>query len=311
MANLSRVNPLLLHYASQRVKQAFVPSDAAAAGGGGDPSAGGPPPDASAGGPPPGVGGPPPGPPPGGGGGGGPSGGPDLMSALPQMIQTAVQSAMSGMGGQPGAGGPPGAMGPGGQMMGKPGKPDPMAQAMDIFQIKKILTHICRLNGWELPPDILDGPNRDPQTGAPMPPGAPGSTSDPAMAQGAPGPQDGGGQAGAIPPIEPIQPAGPMGGGGMPHHHMHHHHKTSAVKFAHDEQVQLLKTASDVFRLYALVVEKTADAWAEWTGKSPREGDAAVYGNTNGPGQPYTLKQAGSSVHTRALAIAKMFQYRR
>lgn len=297
MASFPRINPLLLQYA---VKQAFVPSDAAAGAGG--PPAGGPPPDASAGGPPPsppaGGGGPPPSPPAGGGSGG------DLMSALPQMIQTAVQSAMGGMGGQPGQ---PGAMGPNGQPMGKPGKPDPMAQAMDLFQIKKMLTHICRINGWELPPDILDGPNRDPQTGAPMPPGAPGSTSDPAMSQGAPA--QGGGSPGAIPPIEPIQGASPMGGGHP--HHMHHHHKASSVKFAHEEKVELLKCASDVFRLYALVLDKTSDAWAEYTGKTAAEGDAAIYGSSNGPGQPCRLKQAADMVHTRAQAVAKMFSLRR
>ncbi len=177
-------------------KQAFVPPGAPA----GDPSAGGQPP--------PGGGVPPTDPSQmaAAGGGGAPpaaaGGMPDIQGLIQTTVQQAVQQAMGGQGGAPGMGG--GMGGGAGGMMGKPGKPDPQAQGMDIFQIKKMLTHFFNIQGIPLPPDIMDGPNRDPQTGMPMPPGAPGSTSDPATA--AQPAQPGGGQAqgGGIQPIQPM-----------------------------------------------------------------------------------------------------------
>lgn len=51
---------------------------------------------------------------------------------------------------------------------GKPVKPDIATIATDVFQVKKLLLHLYRLNDWDLPQDILDGPNRDPITGAPI-----------------------------------------------------------------------------------------------------------------------------------------------
>ena len=91
----------------------------------------------------------------------------------------------------------------------KPVKPDINTVAMDVFQIKKMLVFLFNHQNIPLPPDILDGPNRNPATGEPMPPGAAGSTSDPAR-QSQPGP----GQESAIPPIQPMQAAFPSGGGG-------------------------------------------------------------------------------------------------
>jgi hypothetical protein len=108
------------------------------------------------------------------------------------MIQQSIQQAM-------GAGSPAGA--------GKPAKPDLNTVAIDIFQVKKMLQYLFNQMGIALPPDILDGPNRDPSTGMPMAPGQPGSTSDPNItAQNAQQQQPPGGQ------IQPIQPMGGAGG---------------------------------------------------------------------------------------------------
>jgi hypothetical protein len=108
--------------------------------------------------------------------------------------------------------------------MGKPAKPDINTVAIDIFQVKKMLQFLFNTMGIPLPPDILDGPNRDPSTGTPMPPGAPGSTSDPSVtaanaaqggAAGAGSPPGGaggapppGGGAGGISPMNAMQPMG-------------------------------------------------------------------------------------------------------
>lgn len=189
-------------------KRAFVPSDAAA--GGGDPGAGGPPPggDPGDGGPPPpgdpGMGGPPPpgdpgmgGPPPGGdmpppppppppdaGGGGG-----DIAAQVAMGVQQALQG--SGLQGNKGQTAP---------------KPDINTIATDLFQVKKMLLHYFRMQGIELPPDILDGPNRDPTTGAPAAAQSGGSDAQPGSSMQ-------GGQS-AIKPIQPIAGAFPSGGGG-------------------------------------------------------------------------------------------------
>ena len=199
------------------VKRAFQPPDPSGGAGGAppDPSMGGgaPPMDPSMGGgaPPmdPSAGGAPP-PPPGGGGG-------DLLSTIMMKLDQMTQSLQMAPQNQQGPGGAPGAP-------GKPGKPDLLAMSQDIFQIKKILFMIANAMSIEIPPEILDGPNRDPTTGAPMPPGAPGSTSDPNVMmqqaqQAASGAGAGGGGGGgpsggksSIPPIEPIQPAAPGAG---------------------------------------------------------------------------------------------------
>lgn len=226
------VNSELLRLARERLtqeteKQAFTPSGAGGAPGGdpaamppgGDPAAmGGMPPGAAPppgmdpaamGGMPPGGGAPPPPPPPdAGGGAGGLGSGVDVGTMIQQAVQQAVQQAM---GGAPGMAGAAGAAGAG----AKPVKANLEAVAMDVFQIKKMLTNIYQINEWPMPPDIIDGPNRDPATGMPMPPGAPGSTSDPARPS-SPAPAGGGGAgpSSAIQPIQPMPGAFPEAGGG-------------------------------------------------------------------------------------------------
>ena len=86
-------------------------------------------------------------------------------------------------------------------------KPDINTVATDVFQLKKMFLHFCRVQGVELPPDILDGPNRDPQTGAP----AFGQGGGSVAAPGASAAQAGG--TSAIKPIDPMQGAFPGGGG--------------------------------------------------------------------------------------------------
>ncbi len=183
------------------LKSGFVPSEAAAGGAppppGGDPAmGGGPPPEM---GPPP-EGGPPGGemPPPG-------AGMADPASIAGQVAQGVQQGmAASGLKSQ-------GGVGPGGKPMVKP---DINTIATDVFQLKKMLFAVMRHAGIELPPDTLDGPNRDPQTGAPAESPTGGSDVPPGASM----------QQSAISPIEPIQgafppgaaPGGPGGlGGGM------------------------------------------------------------------------------------------------
>ena len=94
-------------------------------------------------------------------------------------------------------------------------KPDINTVATDLFQLKKMFLHQMRAQGIELPPDILDGPNRDPQTGAPAFGQGGGSVAAPGSSA-----QQAGGTS-AIKPIDPMQGAfpgggGPPGGGGMP-----------------------------------------------------------------------------------------------
>lgn len=117
------------------------------------------------------------------------------------MIRQEIQTAIQGMGGA-GTGGA-GAPAAG----GKAPKMDPNQAAVDSYQTKTLLIHLYKAMGLPLPDNILAGPNRDPATGLPMQPGAPGSTSDPNVAAQTSGaaqqPQS------AIQPIEPMQPAMP------------------------------------------------------------------------------------------------------
>lgn len=123
----------------------------------------------------------------------------DPMAGLGDTIRGIIQQELANAGGMGGRGGATGAK-------GGPVKADINSVANDIFQVKKILVYL--LNMWEipLPPDILDGPNRDPATGAPVAPGTPGSTSDPSKVQSPP-------NNSAIKPIEAMQPAMPAPGG--------------------------------------------------------------------------------------------------
>jgi hypothetical protein len=211
------LNPILLKAARHKV--AFQPPagmDPSAAGGapppGADPSMGG--------GMPPGAdpsmmgGAPPPGGDPSGGAGAPVPGANGLTADSLRQIMTEVMQGVQQQGGGPGGGG----------AGGKSSKPDPMAMAMDIFQIKKMLTYMFNNMGMPMPPDLLDGPHRDPSTGAAVPPGTPGSTSDPNLAASQPpaggagaAPPGGGGGAGpasSIAPVAPMAGAFPAGGGG-------------------------------------------------------------------------------------------------
>lgn len=215
---MNGLNPNLLAAAVQSLREkygstkaAFVPSDAAAGGApppGGDAGGGMPPPppgDPGAGGdmppPPPGdpgAGGAMPPPPPDPSMGAGGAGMADPASIAGQ-VAMGVQQGMqaSGLQGQGGKIGP----------NGKPQvKPDINTIATDVFQLKKMLFAIMRHAKIELPPDVLDGPNRDPMTGAPAE--SPTGGSDVQAGSSMAGPQS------AIKPIEPMQGAFPGGGGG-------------------------------------------------------------------------------------------------
>lgn len=145
---------------------------------------------------------------------------------LGDVIQAAMTNALT----QAGLMGGKGGIGPNGKPTAP--KPDINTIATDVFQLKKMFLHFCRVQGVELPPDILDGPNRDPLTGAPA--ASPGGGSDVQPGASA---QPGGGDPtqaqSAIPPVGPMQGAFPTppgaggdggaggGGGGM---------KTSSVR---------------------------------------------------------------------------------
>ncbi len=203
------VNPELVKLAAYRVNQgrpkaAFVPSDAVAGmgggGGGGDPSGGGGAPPAA---PPQAAPPAPPPPDPSMGGGGGLSAGVDPNAGIAAAVAQGVQQGMSGAGG--------GAAGAAGGGM-KPPKPDINMVATDGFQTKKMLFALFRHLNIEIPPDVIDGPGRDPTTG--LPAASPVGGSDPT--QGTDQGQQSM-QAGAIQPIQPMQGAFPTpapGGGG-------------------------------------------------------------------------------------------------
>jgi hypothetical protein len=135
----------------------------------------------------------PPAPPPVPGDGG--PGGPDIAGAVRQ----AVQEAMAQMG--PGAGGAGGAGG-----KATTPKVDINTVATDTYQLKQMFLHFLKVQGIELPDNILNGPNRDPVTGLPSQAATGGS--DPAQGAGA-----GAGPQSAIKPIQPIQGAFPAAGG--------------------------------------------------------------------------------------------------
>jgi hypothetical protein len=157
-----------------------------------------------------------------GGGGGMPPQDPSMGGGQPvpgaggltsDSIRQIMQEVLGQLGVVPGQAGPGG-----GAAGGKPGKPDLMAMSMDIFQLKKMVSSIMNTMDIPMPQEIIDGPNRDPGTGVPMPPGSPGSTSDPSRASqpmggggggGGAGGGAGGDQPGAIKPISPMQGALP------------------------------------------------------------------------------------------------------
>jgi hypothetical protein len=200
------MNPQLIKLAKQTLneKRSFQPPQPPQ---GQDPSQGGgaPPPGGMPGGDPSmGGGQPPPMDPSMGGGAGGPMPGAGGLTAdsIRQIMQEVLSQMQMNQGG--------GAGGPGGGGAGKPGKPDLLAMSMDIFQIKKMMSTMFNTMGIPMPQEILDGPNRHTATGAPMPPGAAGSTSDLSQQAG----QGGGGQpqGGGAQPQSSIQPIGAMQG---------------------------------------------------------------------------------------------------
>jgi len=189
------LNPVLLDMAAWRLqgdseKAAFVPqgsTDPAAAAGGGDPAAGGMPPGdpMAAGGMPPGdpmAGGMPPGAAP-----------VDPMAAAGGMMPPAAAPA-------PGMPGAPGAPGAGGKL-----KIDPAFIYMELSRVRKLLTHMMKHTGIEMPPDILDdGAVAMAVQGQPPQSSPLGQGGEAEQAGGAP---PGGG---ALPGIGGAAPLGPM-----------------------------------------------------------------------------------------------------
>lgn len=294
---LPTVNPHLIQLARQAwtTKRAFVPSDAAA---------GAPPPPPDAGMPPPPPGGDPgagagmPPPPPGAGGmdpammggGGGMPPSPDGGmggAEIDMKVQSAVQRALQAGGLQGNQTGPAGAKQP---------KPDINTIATDVFQLKKMFLAYLRRQGIELPPDILDGPNRDPMTGSPAMSPTGGSDVAPGAGQAT--------AAGAIQPISPVQPAvlnaisggapqGSMGGG-----------KAASALTPFD----LVKEASDMLRLYVICKEAAAtrrDAWADLL--AGRELDLEP--DSPSPGRPIDV--AAGEVRSKSAALMAVFGRRR
>lgn len=195
-------------------------------------------------------------------------------------IQQAVQSALQTAGG--GAGGAPGA-GAGAGM--KPPKPDINVVATDVFQLKKMLLALIRQNGMELPPDILDGPNRDPVTGNPSM--APTGGSDPAAGAAQ------GGAGGGIPPIGGLPPMGQP--------------KTASDN---SSRAALVKAAADVLSLYAILLERDAAALDVWNGELDKA--ATAVDTAESPGKPFGRREVDplQSMMGKAAALARRFKVR-
>jgi hypothetical protein len=226
----------------------------------------------------------------GGGGGGAPSdptgvgAGADIDSKVTNAVQRALQNA--GMGGPAGGNGGPGSP--------KQPKPDINTIATDLFQLKKMFLAYLRRQGVELPPDILDGPNRDPLTGAAAASPSGGSDVQPGSSQATAG--------GAIQPIQPIQPAmlNAISGGGQ---------KTAGFLSSRDYAAFLVKEASDVLKLYSMVLENRADredAWGDLLDKTAAGEEIPFIPD---PGVPYPAEAKG--VSKMAAAMARRFQTRR
>ncbi len=284
---MARVNPQLFDLAARRVKAAFVPSDAAAGPPPGAPPGmpPGPPMDPAAMGAPPGAPpGMPPGPPmdpsmmgapPGGPPPGPPSGGVGDVD-IDSKIQRAVQSALQGAGMQGNTGNP------------KQPKPDINTIATDIFQMKKMVQHDLRLRGVELPPEVLDGPNRDPMTGAAAV--SPSGGSDvPAGASLA---------GGSIPPIKPIGEINPAMG--------------KAASVSQHTWPSLVKAAAELLSLRAWQLELDLAKTMVWREPEPSvkvaaqpEASTPVAVGTEYGGNPHR------HIADKAAAIASIFTRRR
>ena len=216
-------------------------------------------------------------------GGGSP---PDLDAKIQQAVQTAMQTAGAGGGANGGPGSP------------KQPKPDINTVATDLFQLKKMFLAYLRRQGIELPPDILDGPNRDPSTGAPAI--SPTGSSD--VAPGSSGPT----AMGAIKPISPIQPAvmnAISGGGGQA--------KSGAATVIITPSY-ILKEASDVLRLYAIYVQNGCSTQTVKMANVYEENNSEIYGNSSGPGRPVTpIAGATKVLRNKAAALSRMFSCRK
>lgn len=188
-----QINPTLFDVAQWRLdgeaeKQAFVPQGATDPAAGGMPPGGGP---MAAGGMPPGgdpmAAGMPP--------GGDPMAAGGMPPAAPPAAPAQAPAAPAQGGGQ-GTGGKP--------------KIDPTFIYMELSRVRKLLTHMMRHAGIEMPDDILDDGAVAMVAQGQTPQSSP-------LGQG--GPAEAGGQAGlpalgGAGPINPIQPAGDGGGGG-------------------------------------------------------------------------------------------------
>jgi hypothetical protein len=146
-----------------------------------------------------GGGAPPPPPPPPDASGGGGGGGGDLAAVVQGAMVNALNQAGLAGGGGPAKNGKPQA------------KVDINTIATDVFQLKKMVFMVFQRMGLELPSDVLDGPNRDPATGAPATSADGGSVVPPGASMA-----EGGAQPSSIKPIEPIMGAFPPGAGGAP-----------------------------------------------------------------------------------------------
>ena len=183
------LNPLLFDVAAWRLrgekeKQAFVPAGGDPSQGGGDPSQGG-------GAPPPGAGaGPPPGMDP--SAMGMPAGG-----APPAMPPQQPGAAMPGQTGVPG-------QQPGGKV-----KVDPTLIYMELGRIRKLITHMMKSTGIDMPPDILDDSTVAQAVGGAQPMSQP--IGQDSSSQQPPSLPAMGGQ-GAVQPIQPPDEGGAGGG---------------------------------------------------------------------------------------------------
>lgn len=119
-------------------------------------------------------------PPPDGGEGAAPGGGTPAKDELRTLIREELASA--GLN-------PPGTS----SSSKKANKPDLNTIALDVYQIKKMLLHMMRVQGIDLPDEVLDGPGRD------LPPGG-GVSAEPNTGRG------GGESDAGVNPIKPIEP---------------------------------------------------------------------------------------------------------
>lgn len=129
------------------------------------------------------------------------------------MIEAAIQKAMGAAGGAgaagAAAGGAAGAAGAGAAMKVKPEQ-----IYTEVVRLRKMVITLMNHFSISLPPDILNDPSMTNDAAVMgMPPGGGNQSVDGSQ----PAPPPPGGDPGAVPPIEPVQPAfGPEGAGAPP-----------------------------------------------------------------------------------------------